>query len=118
PNILIYLYHTDVKGIYDRQGEHRHGRYRGWMLTDNRGRYELESIVPASYPNSTQSKHIHLTLTGTDIREDWYDSFLFEGDRFLTARDRVSNRGGFNHVLRLEKDSSSVLRGMRDIRLV
>src|SRR6185436_382244 len=34
PNTLIYLYHTDFEGYYGRNGQHKHGRYRGWMLTD------------------------------------------------------------------------------------
>ena len=117
PNILIYLYHTDIYGIYGRNGEHRHGRYRGWMLTDERGRYEFESILPASYPNSTIAKHIHMTLTGRELKEDWVDSILFEGDRFLTARERVPQRGGFNPVLTMEKRSDGVLSGVRDLRL-
>lgn len=117
PNTLIYLYHTDVYGIYGRDGEHRHGRYRGWMLTDAQGRYEFESILPASYPNSTIAKHIHMTLTTEDKREDWVDSILFDGDKFLTTRDRAIQRGGFDPVLKMVKGSDGVLRGVRDIRL-
>jgi protocatechuate 3,4-dioxygenase beta subunit len=117
PNTLIYLYHTDIYGIYGREGEHRHGRYRGWMLTDAKGRYEFESILPASYPNSTIAKHIHMTLTTEDKREESVDSILFEGDRFLTTRDRAIQRGGFDPVLKTVKGSDGVLRGVRDIRL-
>jgi protocatechuate 3,4-dioxygenase beta subunit len=117
PNTLIYLYHTDVYGIYGRNGEHRHGRYRGWMLTDSNGRYEFESILPASYPNSTIAKHIHMTVTTENKREDWVDSILFDGDRFLTARDRTITRGGFDPVLKMVKGSDGMLRGVRDIRL-
>ncbi len=117
PNTLIYLYHTDVHGIYGQSGEHRHGRYRGWMLTDERGRYEFASILPASYPNSTIAKHIHMTITTLDRKEDYVDSILFDGDRFLTARDRAIDRGGFDPVLKLAKGSDGVSRGVRDIRL-
>src|SRR5687768_14026605 len=116
PNTLIYLYHTDVHGIYGQSGEHRHGRYRGWMLTDERGRYQFESILPASYPNSTIAKHIHMTLTTREMKEESVDSILFDGDRFLTARDRAINRGGFDPVLKLAKGSDGVARGVRDIR--
>ena len=116
PGTLIYLYHTDIYGVYGRSGEHRHGRYRGWMLTDERGRYELQTIMPASYPNSTIAKHIHMTVTTKDLKEDWVDSILFEGDKFLTERDRTIHRGGFNSVLKLTQDNG-LLRGVRDIRL-
>jgi protocatechuate 3,4-dioxygenase beta subunit len=114
---LIYLYHTDVYGIYGRAGEHRHGRYRGWMLTDERGKYEFESILPASYPNSTIAKHIHMTLTTIDMKEESADSILFDGDKFLTARDREIQRGGFDPVLKMVKGGDGLLRGTRDIRL-
>lgn len=116
-NALIYLYHTDIYGIYGHTGEHRHGRYRGWMLTDAAGRYEFETIMPASYPNSTIAKHIHMTLTTKHLKEESVDSILFDGDRFLTARDRTIGRGGFDPVLKLEKRSDGILYGTRDIRL-
>ena len=86
------------------------------MLTDERGRYELQTIMPASYPNSTIAKHIHMTVTTKDLKEDWVDSILFEGDKFLTERDRTIHRGGFNSVLKLTQDNG-LLRGVRDIRL-
>lgn len=120
PNVLIYLYHTDVYGVYGRSGEHKHGRFRGWMLTDAKGRYEFRSIRPASYPNSTISAHVHMTITGKNFREDWIDSILFEGDRFLTAQERsqAGRRGGFNPIVRLEKGSDGIFRARRDIQLL
>jgi protocatechuate 3,4-dioxygenase, beta subunit len=114
---LIYLYHTDVHGIYGRSGEHRHGRYRGWILTDQRGRYEFETIMPASYPNSTISKHVHMTVTTRDRKEDWIDSILFDGDKFLRPEERKIQRGGYDPVLKLTKNSAGILTGVRDIRL-
>jgi protocatechuate 3,4-dioxygenase, beta subunit len=117
PNVLIYLYHTDAHGIYGRAGQHKHGKHRGWMLTDEKGRYEFSSIRPASYPNSTQSRHVHMTLTGVDFREDWVDSILFEGDRFLTERERRPQRGVLDHVVKLEKDAAGIGRAVRNIQL-
>lgn len=120
PNTLIYLYHTDMYGIYGRSGEHKHGKFRGWMLTDAKGRYEFRSIRPASYPNSTQSQHVHMTITGVNHREDWIDSILFEGDRFLTARERdvAGGRGGFQPIVKFERGPDGIARGVRDIQLL
>lgn len=117
PNILLYFYHTDVHGIYGRSGQHRHGRYRGWVLTDENGRYGFQTILPASYPNSTISKHIHMTVTSVDFKEDWIDSILFDGDRFITERERIPNKGGFDPVLKLRKVENGFMHGTRDIRL-
>lgn len=120
PNTLIYLYHTDMYGIYGRTGEHKHGKFRGWMLTDAKGRYEFRSIRPASYPNTTFAAHIHMTITGVSHREDWIDSILFEGDRFITTRERetAGRRGGFQPVIKLEKGPDGIARGVRDIQLL
>lgn len=120
PNTLIYFYHTDKYGIYGRDGQPKHGRFRGWMLTDKQGRYEFASIRPASYPNSTQSQHVHMTVTTTSSREDWIDSILFEGDKFLTQREREwsGKRGGFNPIIQLTPGQDGILRGVRDIQLM
>ncbi len=120
PNTLIYLYHTDMYGIYGKRGEHKHGKFRGWMLTDAKGKYEFRSIRPASYPNTTFAAHVHMTLTGKNFKEDWIDSILFEGDRFISQRERemAGKRGGFNPILKLEKGAGGILRGVRDIQLI
>jgi protocatechuate 3,4-dioxygenase beta subunit len=118
PNTLIYLYHTDIYGHYGPKGEARHGRYRGWMLTDAAGRYEFSSIRPASYPDSTIAAHVHMTLTTTALRENSVDSILFEGDKFITARERSDiGRGGFNPILKMERGADGLMRGVRDIQL-
>ena len=120
PDVLIYLYHTDMYGIYGKRGEHKHGKFRGWMLTDKQGRYEFRSIRPASYPNTTFAAHVHMTLTGKNFKEDWIDSILFEGDKFITAQERnqAGKKGGFSPILKLEKGADGILRGVRNIQLL
>lgn len=120
PNVLIYIYHTDIEGFYGRRaGEHKHGRYRGWMLTDANGKYEFLTIKPAPYPENRFAAHIHTTLTTADFREDWIDSYLFEGDTLISARERAEagKRGGFNPILKLEKGKDEIWKATRDIRI-
>jgi protocatechuate 3,4-dioxygenase beta subunit len=119
PNVLIYIYHTDSNGIYGREGEHRHGRYRGWLLTDAKGAFEFETIKPAPYPERRFAAHIHMTITTAELTEDWIDSILFEGDKLISARERTmaGKKGGFNPIIALEKDAAGVWRGRRDIQL-
>lgn len=117
-NILIYFYHTDSEGFYGRgNGDVLHGHFRGWMLTDKQGRYEFSSIKPAAYPNRTFAAHIHTTLTGKNFKEDSIDSILFEGDKFITAQERIVRKGGFNPIVQLEKGVDGILRGTRNIQL-
>lgn len=120
PNVLIYIYHTDIEGYYGRKsGEHKHGRYRGWLLTDEKGRYEFTTIKPAPYPENRFAAHIHTTLTTTEMKEDWIDNYLFEGDKLISARERAEagKRGGFNPILKLEKGANGVWTATRDIQL-
>jgi protocatechuate 3,4-dioxygenase beta subunit len=120
PNVLIYFYHTDTEGYYGRgNGEAKHGHFRGWMLTDKQGRYEFSSIKPAAYPNRTFAAHVHMTLTSKNFKEDWIDSILFEGDKFISEQERnqAGKRGGFNPIVRLEKGAGGILRATRDIQL-
>jgi protocatechuate 3,4-dioxygenase beta subunit len=120
PNVLIYLYHTDIEGFYGRRGDaHRHGRYRGWMLTDEKGRYEFQTIKPAPYPERRFAAHIHFTLTTATMREDWIDSILFEGDALISQQERnqAGKKGGFNPIVTLEKSTSGIWTARRDIQL-
>ncbi|NNF00724.1 MAG: hypothetical protein HKN25_17035 [Pyrinomonadaceae bacterium] len=119
-SILLYAYHTDIKGIYGKNGEHAHGRFRGWALTDSNGAYSIDTIKPASYPNTTIAAHIHMTLTGAKFKEDWIDSILFEGDRYISDRERekAGNKGGFNPIVRQERRSDGVIHAERDIKLL
>lgn len=118
PNTLIYLYHTDFEGYYGRsRNEHRHGKYRGWMLTNKDGRYAFNTIKPAPYPANRFAAHIHMTLTTTKMKEDWIDSILFEGDRLITAQERSRRKGGFNPILTLTKGDGGLLYGTRNIQL-
>lgn len=118
---LIYLYHTDFEGYYGRSGkEHRHGRYRGWMLTDKEGKYTFQTIKPAPYPENRFAAHIHMTVTTARMKEDWIDSILFEGDRLISQqeRSRAGQRGGFNPILSFEKGKDGLLRATRNIQLM
>ena len=120
PNVLIYLYHTDIEGYYGRSGgEHKHGRYRGWLLTDAEGRYSFQTIKPAPYPENRFAAHIHMTVTTTAMREDWIDSILFEGDKLISERERqtAGQKGGFNPILSLKKGENNLWMATRDIQL-
>lgn len=122
--ILVYAYHTNVKGIYEKKGDEtgngrRHGYLRGWMRTDEQGRYAMHSIKPAPYPNITGPAHVHFTLSGPEMEEYWIASTLFEGDSLIKEETLVGNegKGFFSTIVRLEKNTDGVWVGRRDIRL-
>lgn len=120
PNALIYVYHTNIEGYYGRgKNEPQHGRHRGWMLTDKQGRYEFQTIKPAPYPNRNIAAHIHMTLTTGNRKEDWFDDILFEGDPLISDKERrnAGKKGGFEPILKLEKNAEGFWTAKRDIRL-
>ncbi len=121
PNTLIYFYHTDIEGYYGRKSEeHKHGRYRGWMLTNKNGNYAFVTIKPAQYPERRFAAHIHMTVTTPKHREDWIDSILFEGDELISRneRDEAGKRGGFDPIVTLKKGDGGLLYATRDIKLL
>lgn len=116
-DILIYFYHTDTEGLYGRKGEHKHGKYRGWMLTGEDGRFGFYTVRPAHYPNRGGPAHVHMTVTGLDRKEDWVDTVFFEGDPLLNERNISDKKGGYRNVIKLTKDPEGILRGTKNIRL-
>jgi protocatechuate 3,4-dioxygenase beta subunit len=100
-DVILYIYHTNRKGIYENKGDEkgwakRHGFIRGWIKTDHDGRYTFYTFRPASYPGGTEPEHIHITVKEPDKNEYYLDDFVFDDDPILTAERRRSlrDRGG------------------------
>jgi protocatechuate 3,4-dioxygenase, beta subunit len=108
PGIILYVYHTDQKGIYATKGNEkgwakRHGYIRGWIKTNDKGEYKFYTLVPASYPNSTNPKHIHPVIKEAGFTEYWIDEFVFADDPLLPDKERNrANPVGGNGVLKTE----------------
>ena len=109
PNVIIYIYHTDQKGVYPTKGDEkgwakRHGYLRGWMRTNEKGEYKFFTLLPASYPDSKAPRHIHVTVKEPDKNDYWIDEYLFENDPFLTTEEKshLKGRGG-NGVLKTKE---------------
>lgn len=120
-DVILYVYHTDQKGIYPTKGNEkgwakRHGYIRGWVKTDQNGFYKFYTLLPASYPNSKAPKHIHPTIKEADKNEYWIDEYLFEDDPNLQyEKPNRPPRGGDGVVKTEMKDG--MLRATRHIIL-
>lgn len=100
-DVIIYIYHTNRKGIYQTTGNEtgwakRHGLIRGWVKTAKDGKYTFHTFRPASYPDGSEPEHIHITVKEPEKNEYYLDDFLFEDDPILTKskRNKSENRGG------------------------
>ena len=92
PNVLMYFYHTNARGYYAKFGtEPRsshawwHGYSRGWLRTDAKGRYRINTIRPAPYPRQAIPAHIHFYVRAPSQRTCYYLSdFVFQDDPLVT----------------------------------
>ena len=121
-NVVLYVYHTDQKGVYPTTGTEkgwarRHGYIRGWIRTDKSGDYTIYTTLPASYPNSSNPKHIHPTIKEPGKTAYWIDEFVFADDPLLpeTEKNRSRPVGGSGLLHTTMKDG--VLYAERNIIL-
>lgn len=121
-DVILYIYHTNRKGIYETRGDEkgwarRHGYIRGWIRTDDSGKYAFYTFRPAAYPSRGEPEHIHLTVLEPGKNPYYLDDFLFKDDELLTDQKRRSaeERGG-NGIF-LPKEEKGMLLVQRDIFL-
>ncbi|MEL6194803.1 MAG: intradiol ring-cleavage dioxygenase [Bacteroidota bacterium] len=99
--VILYMYHTNRKGIYEARAgatgwASRHGYIRGWVRTGPDGYYRFYTFRPAPYPGGKEPEHIHLTVKEVDKKEYYMDSFFFTDDPLLTPEEIATHdhRGG------------------------
>jgi protocatechuate 3,4-dioxygenase beta subunit len=121
--VILYIYHTNQKGIYPVRGDEtgwarRHGYIRGWILTDKKGQYTFYTLRPGTYPSRNEPAHIHITVLEPDGKYYWISSYYFDDDPQLSEIDRTSslNARGGSGILQLER-SDDLWVGKRDIVL-
>lgn len=100
--VILYYYHTDVNGVYaNKRGLDprvvKHGYIRGWVKSDEKGKYAIYTVRPGSYPSRDVEAHIHPSIKEPGIDKEYYiDEFVFDDDILLTGKKRkkLPNRGG------------------------
>jgi protocatechuate 3,4-dioxygenase beta subunit len=85
--VVLYVYHTDAKGLYNRLPG-QPPRLRGWMKTDASGRYRYRTIRPAPYPLRSIAAHVHTQLWGGGAPVQYNEDLVFADDRFLEEAER------------------------------
>lgn len=133
-NVKMYFYHTNNNGRYGKLGtEDRsshawwHGYCRGWLQTNDKGEYEINTIKPVLYPEGGEPAHIHSSVLNADKTCQNLVDFVFKGDQFLTKRYWDNTRRYFKSIgikddpeyegVVLAKNASGLLEGKRDIVL-
>lgn len=124
PGIVMYFYQTNAGGRYPTRGDEqgwgkRHGYIRGWLKTNDDGRYQIRTIRPGSYPNSTEPAHIHCIVKEEGLNEYYLADFLFADDPLITPgfrSQRLSKNPGGDGILKVETRNGN-LYAQRDIFL-
>ncbi len=105
----LLAFQTDSEGYYSVGGmDEQNARLCGVLVTDDEGRYRIETIRPAHYATGGPPAHVHfeLTLPGERMRRF---TLNFEGDPLLGGREAgaswdtvrpVIERDGVSHVER------------------
>ena len=97
-NTLVYVYQTDHRGWYaddkphveQNEGDRGHARLFGYLRTNDQGEFELRTIRPASYPNSTLPQHIHLEAFDNSGTALIITELLFDDDPMLVGELRTN----------------------------
>lgn len=112
---LVYVYQTNNEGLYEASGGNENARLFGYLTTDSQGRFEVETIRPAGYPQSVVAQHIHLEVFLEDGRRA--TEILFEDDPRMTpeARRRYE-QAGFS-VVPVTRGKDGLERCSAEIRL-
>jgi len=102
PGTLIEIWQADDKGMYDKRkpGDFFEAsppfHLRGILMTDAKGRYEIETIVPGAYPippgmpglekygNLTRARHIHIKVLPS-LHVALTTQLYFKGDQHLAG---------------------------------
>ncbi len=105
---LVDFWHCDDAGVYDNVGF----KLRGHQFTDEQGRYQLETIVPATYAPRTRHIHVKVQAANNPVlttqlyfpnepenaRDGEYTRVL---EMDVTNNAEGSRKGAFNFVLKV-----------------
>ncbi len=124
--VVVYAYQTNAKGIYPAPDKtlgrwpDRHGRLRGWAITDREGRYTFETIRPGSYPSREAPQHIHMHVIEPGCGTYYIDDIVFTDDPLLPASERANQsraRAGSGVATPKRDAADGTWMVTRDIRL-
>jgi protocatechuate 3,4-dioxygenase beta subunit len=96
--VIVYAYHTDRAGLYP-PARNRHGRLRGWAITDARGHYRFDSIRPAAYPGRSIPEHVHMHVIEPGRGTYYIDELRFLDDPLITAATRRTDERAGNGLV-------------------
>lgn len=117
PDVVLYYWQTDPEGKYSSEANQnpktkRHGRIRGWVKTDSKGKYSIYTNRPGVYPDKAEPAHIHFSIKEPDVNNEYYpDDVIFDDDALVLPhlkKNSPKNRGGSGIVRILLDDKLQI----------
>jgi protocatechuate 3,4-dioxygenase beta subunit len=93
---VLDFWQADASGAYDNDGF----KFRGKIITDENGNYNLETIIPGKYLNGSQYRpsHIHLKVQAEGY-DDLVTQIYFEGDVDIPSDPWASSASAINRII-------------------
>ncbi|MEL7313217.1 MAG: hypothetical protein AAFN07_17000 [Pseudomonadota bacterium] len=94
PNVVVHSYHRDAEGfeLGRNDRELTMWRLQGWAITDERGKFEFQTIRPAADYLGREAAHIHFTLVSGNYGNQWAPKVFLADDPMLSERDIARSR--------------------------
>jgi protocatechuate 3,4-dioxygenase, beta subunit len=103
---VVHAYHRDHEG-FDFGANDRElttWRLQGWVITDDRGRFEFQTIRPAPDHMGRGGAHVHFTLESQKFGRQWAPTVYFSDDPLIPkgTREESASAGDFGWVRDVE----------------
>lgn len=97
-NAVMDFWQANEGGDYDNNGNN----FRGKIITDQNGNYNLESIIPGKYLNGSQYRPAHIHLK---VQAEGYDELVtqiyFAGDPDISSDPWASSPSAANRIIQV-----------------
>ena len=113
-NAVMDFWQANENGDYDNVGF----SFRGKIITDENGNYNLETIIPGKYLNGSQYRPSHIHLK---VQAEGYDELVtqiyFQGDESISADPWASAPSASNRIIPLNAGFAGDWFGVFDVVL-
>ena len=113
-NAVLDFWQANENGDYDNVGF----SFRGKIITDENGNYNLETIIPGKYLNGSQYRPSHIHLK---VQAEGYDELVtqiyFQGDESISADPWASSPSAINRIIPLNSGFAGDWFGVFDVVL-
>ena len=113
-NAVMDFWQANENGDYDNLGFN----FRGKIITDENGNYNLETIIPGKYLNGSQYRPSHIHLK---VQAEGYDELVtqiyFQGDESISADPWASAPSASNRIIPLNAGFAGDWFGVFDVVL-